>query len=76
MPKKIRFVTKIQEPETEEVEVTLELKSDGVTLRVGHYYICTLQNDGELLLHSNIHHCGVKTDGGGTVIVIRERRES
>ncbi len=71
MPKQ-KFVTKVREPEVEEVEVTLEVRSYGVVLKVKHYYICTLKNTGELLLHSGVGGCGVKTDSGGTVIVTRE----
>ncbi len=71
MPKQ-KFVTKIREPEVEEVEVTLEDASDGVVLKVGYYYICTLKNTGELLLHSSVDVGGVKTDDGGAVIVTRE----
>lgn len=70
--KGIKFVTNKPGPNIEEVKVTLEEHSSGVTLEVDGYYVCTLKNNGVLRLNKSVNTSRVETDAHGVVKVERE----
>jgi hypothetical protein len=63
----------IQVPKQKAMQVKLEEESDGISVKVGDYYLCTILHTGELLLHRSVGvETGLKLDLTGTVLVKRE----
>jgi hypothetical protein len=67
-----KFVTTLKDPDIERIEVKLEPMSDGVAVVVEGYYVCTIKNDGVLLLHRDCAPSCIATGEDGIIEVETE----